>query len=105
MEKNQSLNERLSTIQHSILETVKVYKSYQQRTRGDLVSAYLWWKDAVNDIGYLDALLEENEIEDTQRANTNRVNFKPIVQLIFEQYDLSEGNNRNDVYAKLSVVK
>lgn len=104
MEKNQSLNERLSTIQHSILETVKVYKSYQQRTRGDLVSAYLWWKDAVNDIGYLDALLEENEIEDTQRANTNRVNFKPIVQLIFEQYDLSEGNNRNDVYAKQKAL-
>ena len=66
MTDNSTLNERLSDIQKSVIETDKVYKSYQQRGRGDLVSAYLWWKDAVQDIGYLEALLEENEIEDKQ---------------------------------------
>ena len=90
MTNNSTLNERLSDIQKSVIETDRVYKSYQQRTRGDLVSAYLWWKDAVQDIGYLEALLEENEIEDKQKANSNSVNFKPIVQLVFEKYDLTE---------------
>ena len=99
-----TLNERLSDIQKSVIETDKVYKSYQQRMRGDLVSAYLWWKDAVQDIGYLEALLEENEIEDKQKANSNSVNFKPIVQLVFEKYDLTEGNNRNEVYSKQKAM-
>jgi len=104
MTDSNTLNERLSDIQKSVIETDIVYKSYQQRTRGDLVSAYLWWKDAVQDIGYLEALLEENEIEDKQKANSNSVNFKPIVQLVFEKYDLTEGNNRNEVYTKQKAM-
>jgi hypothetical protein len=82
-----SLSERLNDIQKSVSETNRVYKSYQQRMRGDVVSAYLWWKDAIQDTDYLDALLLEEDIKNTPPNNSNSVNFTPIVQLVFQKYD------------------
>jgi hypothetical protein len=100
-----SLSERLNDIQKSVSETNRVYKSYQQRMRGDVVSAYLWWKDAIQDTDYLDALLLEEDIKNTPPNNSNSVNFTPIVQLVFQKYDLNEGNTANEVYDKRKALE
>lgn len=91
-----TLDTRLNSIQTSIAETQRIYSSAVQRTRGELVEAYLWWKDAVTDTDYLEALYEENEIK-FESKNTNTPNFKALIQLVFEIYDLNEGNNYNRV--------
>jgi len=93
----QNLDNRLNTLQSQVRETQRIYASAVQRTRGELVEAYLWWKDAVQDTEYLEALYEENEIKYENTRNTNQPNFKAVVQLAFEIYDLDDGNNRNKV--------
>lgn len=75
------LDTRLEELRGNAEQQNRVYKSSKQLLYGMLVDTYLWWREARNKQGYIEARFAERKIRDNKK-NSNVPNFNPILKLV-----------------------
>ena len=75
------LDTRLEELRGNAEQKNRVYKSSKQLLYGMLVDTYLWWREARNKQGYIEARFAERKIRDNKK-NSNVPNFNPILKLV-----------------------
>jgi hypothetical protein len=81
MANEQELSQQLIVLQQQAEQQHTLEESSRELLHRNLAETYFWWREARNEVGYLDRLYAEANI--TYRNMGNRYNFSPIVRLAF----------------------
>jgi hypothetical protein len=79
--KSVELNKSLGGLQDKACEQTKLYQSSREVLYETIVDTYLWWRDARDELGYLEQLYDENEI--TFRQSGNKPTFTGVIRLVW----------------------
>jgi hypothetical protein len=77
-----TLDDRLKDLQDVAEQQSSHYTSSRLLLHQNIVDAYLWWRDADQQAGYLKQQYDANGIR-YRRRNSNQPNFYPLVRLIW----------------------
>jgi hypothetical protein len=88
-----TLDDKLKELQTVATKQSADYSSSRQLLHKNIVDAYLWWRDAEQQAGYLAKLYDTNAIR-YRKAKSNKPNFYPLVRLVWDI----------DVSAKASTI-
>jgi hypothetical protein len=77
------LDTRLKELQSTAEKQSTQYSSSRQLLHQNIVDAYLWWRDAQNEDGYLLKLYDTNAIR-YKKTKSNKPNFYPLVRLVWD---------------------
>lgn len=78
----QKLDQQLSALKLTAEQQTDTYKSSRTLLHQAIVDAYLWWREADQQTGYLNATYKTAGIKTRKRAS-NSPNFYPLVRLIW----------------------
>ena len=81
MANEQELSQQLTVLQQQAEQQHTLAESSRELLHRNLAETYFWWREARNEVGYLDRLYAEANI--TYRNMGNRYNFSPLVRLAF----------------------
>ena len=81
MANEQELSQQLTVLQQQAEQQHTLAESSRELLHRNLAETYFWWREARNEVGYLDRLYAEANI--TYRNMGNRYNFSPLDRLAF----------------------
>lgn len=76
-----TLDQQLATLKSAAQQQTQSYQTSRDQLHQSIVDAYLWWRDAEQQDGYLKSAYESASIKTRKRGN--RPNFYPLVRLIW----------------------
>jgi hypothetical protein len=76
------LDKQLASLKDAAQLQTATYRTSRDQLHQAIVDAYLWWREADKQTGYLDATYKAAGIKTRQR-NSNSPNFYPLVRLIW----------------------
>jgi hypothetical protein len=76
-----TLDQQLATLKSTAQQQTVSYQTSRDQLHQSVVEAYLWWRDAEQQDGYLKSAYAEASIKTRKRGN--RPNFYPLVRLIW----------------------
>lgn len=76
-----TLDQQLATLKSTAQQQTKSYQTSRDQLHQSIVDAYLWWRDADQQDGYLQSAYDAASIKTRKRGN--RPNFYPLVRLIW----------------------
>ena len=97
-----TLDNRLNDLRNVAQQQSSHYASSRQLLHQNIVDAYLWWRDAQQQDGYLNKLYSAKAIR-YKKANANKPNFYPLVRLIWD-IDVSTKASTISNWAKTLTV-
>jgi hypothetical protein len=84
--KNVALNKRLGELQEGADAQYEIYKRSHEQLWVLLSRAYLWWREASQESGYLESLYKQREIG-FRATDSNLPNFNPLIRLIWNMQE------------------
>ena len=78
---NPALDAQLDALKQAAQAQTATYRSSRDQLHQAIVDAYLWWRDAEDQKGYLDGAYKAASIKTRKRGNSP--NFYPLVRLIW----------------------
>jgi hypothetical protein len=78
----QQLDQQLASLKDAAQQQTATYRTSRDQLHQAIVDAYLWWRDADKQTGYLDATYKTAGIK-TRKRKGNSPNFYPLVRLIW----------------------
>lgn len=78
----QQLDQKLATLKIKAQDQTDTYRTSRDQLHQAIVDAYLWWREADTQAGYLNAAYSTAGIK-TRRRKSNSPNFYPLVRLIW----------------------
>ena len=85
--KHVALNKHLGALQESADAQYEIYKRSHEQLWVLLSKAYLWWREASKESGYLEFLYKQREIG-FRTTDGNLPNFNPLIRLIWNMQEL-----------------
>jgi hypothetical protein len=76
-----TLDQQLATLKSTAQQQTASYQTSRDQLHQSVVEAYLWWREAEQQDGYLKSAYAEASIKTRKRGN--RPNFYPLVRLIW----------------------
>src|SRR5262249_46840495 len=76
------LDDQLKALQNEAIEEYEAYRRSHEQLWKLLARAYLWWRDASREVGYLDSVYKQRSI--LHRTDRNRPNFNPLIRLVWK---------------------
>jgi hypothetical protein len=76
------LDKSLKKLQADAVKQTALYESSTEKLYQNFVDAYLWWREAQQEAGYLEGIYQANGIK-TRNRNSNRPNFYPLIRLVW----------------------
>lgn len=77
----QTLDQKLEALKDAAVAQTDTYRTSRDQLHQAIVDAYLWWREAEQQTGYLDSAYKAASIKTRKRGN--RPNFYPLVRLIW----------------------
>lgn len=78
----QQLDQQLASLKTAALQQTATYRTSRDQLHQAVVDAYLWWREAETQAGYLDATFKVAGIK-TRKRSSNSPNFYPLVRLVW----------------------
>jgi hypothetical protein len=78
----QHLDQQLATLKDAAQQQTSTYRTSRDQLHQAIVDAYLWWREADKQTGYLNETYKAAGIK-TRRRNSNSPNFYPLVRLVW----------------------
>ena len=79
---NQTLDDQLAALKQAAQAQTATYRSSRDQLHQAIVDAYLWWRAADGQKGYLDAAYKAASLKTRKRGNSP--NFYPLVRLVWD---------------------
>jgi hypothetical protein len=76
------LDAKLASLKDAARQQTATYSTSRDQLHQAIVDAYLWWRDADKQAGYLDATYKAAGIN-TRKRSSNSPNFYPLVRLVW----------------------
>lgn len=76
------LDAQLASLKDAAQQQTATYRTSRDQLHQAVVDAYLWWREADKQAGYLDATYKAAGIK-TRKRNSNSPNFYPLVRLVW----------------------
>jgi hypothetical protein len=78
----QQLDQQLASLKTKAQQQTDTYRTSRDQLHQAIVDAYLWWREADTQSGYLDATYKAAGIK-TRKRSSNSPNFYPLVRLVW----------------------
>ncbi len=78
---------QLKKLQDDADVQIEAYRSSHEKLWELLAKSYLWWREASQESGYLEALYKQREIG-FRSSDSNLPNFSPLIRLIWNMQEL-----------------
>lgn len=79
----QQLDQELASLKTKAQQQTATYRTSRDQLHQAIVDAYLWWREADTQAGYLDATYKAAGIK-TRKRSSNSPNFYPLVRLVWD---------------------
>src|SRR6056297_1109115 len=76
------LDAQLDTLKNAAQQQTATYRTSRDQLHQAIVDAYLWWREAEAQKGYLEATYKAAGIT-TRKRGSNQPNFYPLVRLVW----------------------
>lgn len=84
------LDDKLAELQSNASGHFAAYRRTHSQLHSLLAESYLWWREAAEQLGYLDSLYQRHEIG--QKTTDNKPNFNPLIRLIWQIREPTEND-------------
>jgi hypothetical protein len=84
----QQLDQQLASLKAKAQQQTATYRTSRDQLHQAVVDAYLWWREADKQTGYLDATYKAAGIK-TRKRSSNSPNFYPLVRLVWD-FDINK---------------